>query len=62
MALAPDFRKSQRVYFSFFELLPEGNSNTYLAHGTLDEAGNALHDVTVIYRGVPETAGRTISP
>ncbi|HEX4178923.1 MAG TPA: PQQ-dependent sugar dehydrogenase [Rhizomicrobium sp.] len=25
-----------------------------MAHGTLDEAGNALHDVTVIYRGVPE--------
>jgi glucose/arabinose dehydrogenase len=52
--LAPDFAKSHRVYFSFFEVLKEGNSNTYLAHGTLDEAGNALHDVTVIYRGVPE--------
>ncbi len=54
VALAPDFKKSHRVYFSFFQLLPKGNSNTYLAHGTLDEAGNALHDVTVIYRGVPE--------
>jgi aldose sugar dehydrogenase len=54
VALAPDFKKSHRVYFSFFETLKEGNSNTYLAHGVLDEAGNALHDVTVIYRGVPE--------
>jgi len=54
VALAPDFAKSHRVYFSFFETLKEGNSNTYLAHGVLDEAGNALHDVTVIYRGVPE--------
>ena len=54
VALAPDFKKSHRVYFSFFEVLKEGNSNTYLAHGVLDEAGNALHDVTVIYRGVPE--------
>jgi glucose/arabinose dehydrogenase len=54
VALTPDFKKSHRVYFSFFQLLPKGNSNTYLAHGTLDEAGNALHDVTVIYRGVPE--------
>jgi glucose/arabinose dehydrogenase len=54
VVLAPDFKKSHRVYFSFFQLLPKGNSNTYLAHGTLDEAGNALHNVTVIYRGVPE--------
>jgi len=54
VVLAPDFKKSHRIYFSFFQLLPKGNSNTYLAHGTLDEAGNALHDVTVIYRGVPE--------
>ncbi|HEX4026605.1 MAG TPA: PQQ-dependent sugar dehydrogenase [Rhizomicrobium sp.] len=54
VVLAPDFAKSHRVYFSFFEVLKEGNSNTYLAHGVLDEAGNALHDVTVIYRGVPE--------
>ena len=54
VVLAPDFGKSHRVYFSFFQLLPKGNSNTYLAHGILDEAGNGLHDVTVIYRGVPE--------
>lgn len=54
VVLAPDFDKSHRVYFSFFELLKEGNSNTYLAHAVLDETGNALHDVTVIYRGVPE--------
>ena len=54
VVLAPDFKKSHRIYFSFFQLLPKGNSNTYLAHGTLDEAGNALHNVTVIYRGVPE--------
>ena len=54
VVLAPDFAKSHRVYFSFFEVLKEGNSNTYLGRGVLDEAGNALHDVTVIYRGVPE--------
>ena len=51
--LAPDFAKSQRVYFSFFELMPDRNSNTNLAYGTLDEAGNAVHDVTVIFRGKP---------
>lgn len=54
VVLAPDFNKGHRVYFSFFEVLKQGNSNTYLAHGVLDEAGNAIHDVTVIYRGVPE--------
>lgn len=54
VVLAPDFRKSHKIYFSFFQILPKGNSNTYLAHGVLDEAGNAVHDVTVIYRGVPE--------
>jgi len=54
VALAPDFKKSHKIYFSFFQLLPKGNSNTYLADGVLDEAGNAVHDVTVIYRGVPE--------
>jgi len=54
VVLAPDFKKSRRIYFSFFDTLPKGNSNTYLAHAVLDQAGNSLHDVTVIYRGIPE--------
>jgi glucose/arabinose dehydrogenase len=53
VALAPNFAKSHRIYFSFFETLSEGYSNTYLAHGVLDQAAGAVHDVTVIYRGVP---------
>jgi aldose sugar dehydrogenase len=53
VVLAPDFTKSHRIYFSFFENLGAGYSNTYLAHAMLDQAGNAVHDVTVIYRGVP---------
>jgi glucose/arabinose dehydrogenase len=61
VVLAPDFRKSHKIYFSFFQLLPRGNSNTYLAHGVLDEAGNAVHDVTVIYRGVPELPEQNFS-
>ena len=61
VVLAPDFSKSHRIYFSFFETLPKGNSNTYLAHGVLDEAGNAVHDVTVIYRGVPELPEQNFS-
>ncbi|HMH64453.1 MAG TPA: PQQ-dependent sugar dehydrogenase, partial [Rhizomicrobium sp.] len=61
VVLARDFPKSHRIYFSFFEILPKGNSNTYLAHAVLDEAGNALHDVTVIYRGVPELPEQNFS-
>jgi glucose/arabinose dehydrogenase len=53
VALAPDFAKSKRVYFSFFELMADRNGNTNLAYGTLDEAGNAVHDVRVIFRGLP---------
>jgi glucose/arabinose dehydrogenase len=53
VVLAPDFAKNHRVYFSFFENLGPAYSNTHLAYGTLDEAAGALHDVTVIYRGVP---------
>ena len=61
VVLAPDFSKSHRIYFSFFQLLSKGNSNTYLAHAILDEAGNGLHDVTVIYRGVPELPEQNFS-
>lgn len=61
VALAPDFKKSRKIYFSFFQILAKGNSNTYLADGVLDEAGNAVHDVTVIYRGVPELPEQNFS-
>ena len=61
VALAPDFQKNRRIYFSFFNILPKGNSNTYLAHAVLDQAGNAVHDVTVIYRGVPELPEQNFS-
>lgn len=53
VVLAPGFAKNHRVYFSFFENLGPAYSNTHLAYGTLDEAAGVLHDVTVIYRGVP---------
>lgn len=61
VVLAPGFAESHRIYFSFFENLGAGYSNTYLAHGVLDEAGNAVHDVTVIYRGVPALPEKNFS-
>jgi glucose/arabinose dehydrogenase len=61
VALAPSFAKSHRVYFSFFENLGPGYSNTNLAYGTLDEAANALHGITVIFRGSPALAAKNFS-
>jgi glucose/arabinose dehydrogenase len=61
VVLAPDFAKSRRIYFSFFENLGAGYSNTHLAHGVLDQAGNAVHDVTVIFRGIPALAAKNFS-
>lgn len=52
--LAPDFARSKRIYFSFFEVVDKGYwSNTNLAHATLDEASGAVRDVKVIFKGVP---------
>ncbi len=61
VALAPDFARSRRVYFSFYQLLADRNGNTNLAYGTLDEAGNAVHGVTVVFRGLPLDAVKNYS-
>ena len=61
VVLAPDFAKSKRIYFSFFENLGAGYSNTFLAHAVLDQAANVVHDVTVIYRGVPAMPEKNFS-
>jgi glucose/arabinose dehydrogenase len=53
VVLDPNFSRNHRIYFAFFERLAKGYSNTNLAHAVLDEAGGALHDVTVIFRGTP---------
>jgi len=50
---APDFAQSRKIYFSFAEA-GEGKTNgVALATATLDEAGGALKDVTVIFRATP---------
>jgi glucose/arabinose dehydrogenase len=51
--LDPNFARNKRVFFAFFERLPDGYSNTNIAHAVLDEAGLKLTDVTVIFRGLP---------
>ncbi len=54
VVLAPDFAKSRRIYFSFFEVVEKGFwSNTNLAYATLNESGTAVRDVKVIFKGSP---------
>ena len=61
VAPAPDFAKSRRVYFTFYDVMPDRNGNTNLAYGTLDEAANAVHDVRVIFRGKPYESVKNFS-
>ena len=52
---APDFATSQRIYLSYAEPGADGTAGTAVAHATL--AGDALTDVTVIYRQEPKVVG-----
>ena len=55
VALAPDFARSQRIYFSYAEPGDNGSAGTAAASATLDS--NALRDVRVIYRQQPKLVG-----
>jgi glucose/arabinose dehydrogenase len=61
VALAPGFAKNKRIYFSFFQRMADRLGNTNLAYGTLDEAAGAVHDVRVIFRGLPYDAVKNFS-
>lgn len=53
VAVAPDFAKSKRIYFSYSEPAEEGKGNsTAVAYGTLK--GNQLKDVTRIFSQQPK--------
>jgi glucose/arabinose dehydrogenase len=54
LALSPQFPSDHRVFFTYSELVGESNSNIVVARATLDEAGLALHDVSVIFRAKPD--------
>jgi glucose/arabinose dehydrogenase len=53
VVLAPDFARSRRIYFSYFETFAKGHGNTNIAHAVLDEATGAVRDVTVIFSAKP---------
>ena len=55
VVLAPDFARSQRVYFSYAEPGPDGTAGTAAAYATLGD--DAIADVRVIYRQVPKLDG-----
>jgi aldose sugar dehydrogenase len=53
VALDPHFASNRRIFFTFFEWV-DNNSNTYVARARLDETEDALTDVHVIFRTIPE--------
>jgi glucose/arabinose dehydrogenase len=53
VALAPGFRHSHKIYFSFSEAGEGKTSGAVLATAILDESAAALRDVKVIFRGAP---------
>lgn len=55
VALAPDFARSRRIYFTFAEPGPGGTAGTAAAYATLGDAG--LSGVHVIYRQQPKLDG-----
>ena len=59
VVLDPNFRRNHRIFFTFFDTRPREpgpgitNSSTHVARAILDEAANAVRDVTVIQRTIP---------
>jgi glucose/arabinose dehydrogenase len=60
LALDSQFATNHRIYFTYSEPLGETHSNLVVARATLDEAGGALRDRSVIYRTFPPLP-RTLS-
>ena len=56
VALSPDFAEDRTVFLSFSEPRDGGNG-TSVARATLSEAGDALSDVSVIFRQMPTYDG-----
>jgi glucose/arabinose dehydrogenase len=56
VALDPKFRANHRIFFSFMEPVNDKDHGIAVARATLDEAGNSLSDVQVIFRALPAFA------
>src|SRR5581483_1006546 len=55
LVLDPDFRSNHRIYFTFFAFDHGMIGGIQVARATFDEAANALRDVSVIWRAIPQT-------
>ena len=53
VALAPDFARSRRIFFAFFEYNGTTNSNTYVGRGRLNADATAVEGAEVIFRSIP---------
>lgn len=56
VAIDPDFKNNNLIYFSYAEP-GEGGAGTAVARAKFDQAENALSEVTVIFRQDPKTSG-----
>jgi glucose/arabinose dehydrogenase len=54
LALDPKFASNNRIFFTYSELVGQANSHIVVARARLDEAGNALKDVMVIFGSKPD--------
>ena len=53
VALAHDFARSKRIFFTYSEAIGETETQIVVARATLDQAGLALKDFKVIFRPLP---------
>ena len=60
VALAPDFARSRRIFFAFFEYNGSTNSNTYVGRGRLNADATAVEGAEVIFRSIPAWPSRRL--
>src|SRR5580658_4494218 len=60
VVLDTHFAVNHQIFFTFYDFIDGTNSNTYVARGRLDEAGNALSDAKVIFRAQPAMPSRRL--
>lgn len=58
VVLAPDYKMSRMIYFSYAAQDAEGNANTEVARARFNPEAGRLEDVEVIFRALPKVEGR----
>ena len=60
VAVDPNFSRTHRLFFTFFDYIDGTNTNTNVARARLDETNNAVTDVTVIFRAQPSRPSKRL--